>query len=108
MKTQWYLLAGVLFTIVVAIFAVLNVAPVEVNYLFGTAEWPLVLVILFSTLMGIVIAGSIGIYQVVMVKRRLQQKHAGVSGEPATGAETVVENKENNTVETVGERRRSR
>lgn len=108
MKTQWYLLAGVLFTIVVAIFAVLNVAPVEVNYLFGTAEWPLVLVILFSTLMGIVIAGSIGIYQVIKVKRQMQQKHKGVSGDQATGAEPVVENKENNTVETVGERRRSR
>ncbi|UAL46298.1 lipopolysaccharide assembly LapA domain-containing protein [Sutcliffiella horikoshii] len=107
MKTQWYLLAGVLFTIVVAIFAVLNVAPVEVNYLFGTAEWPLVLVILFSTLMGIVIAGSIGIYQVVKVKRQMQQKHKGVSGEQA-GVEPVVEDKDKNTVETVGERRRSR
>ncbi|NLP49483.1 lipopolysaccharide assembly protein LapA domain-containing protein [Bacillus sp. RO1] len=106
MKTQWYLLAGVLFTIVVAIFAVLNVAPVEVNYLFGTAEWPLVLVILFSTLMGIVIAGSIGIYQVVMVKRRMQQKHAGTSMEK-TGSSEPVADKEN-TVETVGERRRSR
>ncbi|WP_226680208.1 LapA family protein [Sutcliffiella horikoshii] len=107
MKTQWYLLAGVLFTIVVAIFAVLNVAPVEVNYLFGTAEWPLVLVILFSTLMGIVIAGSIGIYQVIKVKRQMQQKHAGVSG-GATGVEPVVEDKDQKTVETVGERRRSR
>lgn len=106
MKTQWYLLAGVLFTIVVAIFAVLNVVPVEVNYLFGTAEWPLVLVILFSTLMGIVIAGSIGIYQVMKVKRQMQQKHAGVSG-GAAGVEPVVEDKENK-VETVGERRRSR
>ncbi|WP_078379562.1 LapA family protein [Sutcliffiella halmapala] len=75
MKTQWYLLAGVVFTIIVSIFAVLNVAPVEVNFLFGTAEWPLVLVILFSTLMGIVIAGSIGIYQVVIVKRKMQQKN---------------------------------
>ncbi|CAG9619462.1 LapA family protein [Sutcliffiella rhizosphaerae] len=75
MKTQWYLLAGILFTIFVSVFAVLNVAPVEVNFLFGTAEWPLVLVILFSTLMGIIIAGSIGIYQVVMTRRKFEQKH---------------------------------
>ncbi|KMJ60267.1 hypothetical protein AB685_05440 [Bacillus sp. LL01] len=107
MKTQWYLLAGVLFTIVVAIFAVLNVAPVEVNFLFGTAEWPLVLVILFSTLMGIVIAGSIGIYQVIMVKRRLQHKleDAGKTAEAET-AETKTNNE--TTIETVGERRRSK
>ncbi|WP_339147018.1 MULTISPECIES: lipopolysaccharide assembly protein LapA domain-containing protein [unclassified Sutcliffiella] len=107
MKTQWYLLAGVLFTIVVAIFAVLNVAPVEVNFLFGTAEWPLVLVILFSTLMGIVIAGSIGIYQVIMVKRRLQHKqHAGeTTKKTAEAKETEAIESKN---ETVGERRRSR
>jgi len=106
MKTQWYLLAGVLFTIVVAIFAVLNVAPVEVNYLFGTAEWPLVLVILFSTLMGIVIAGSIGIYQVMKVKRQMQQKHAEASVGTPVSTEPVTDKE--SAVETVGERRRSR
>jgi uncharacterized integral membrane protein len=74
MKSQWYLLAGFIFTIIIAIFAVLNVAPVEVNYLFGTAEWPLVLVILFSALMGIIIAGSIGVYQVIKLKRKMQAK----------------------------------
>ncbi|WP_223702868.1 LapA family protein [Sutcliffiella deserti] len=74
MKSQWYLLAGFIFTIIIAIFAVLNVAPVEVNFFFGTGEWPLVLVILFSTLMGIVIAGSIGVYQVVLLKRKMHHK----------------------------------
>lgn len=109
MKTQWYLLAGVVFTIIVAIFAVLNVAPVEVNFLFGTAEWPLVLVILFSTLMGIVIAGSIGIYQVIMVKRKLQHKqHSGdATTRTAAVRETEAEAVERKN-ETVGERRRSR
>jgi uncharacterized integral membrane protein len=110
MKTQWYLLAGVLFTIVVAVFAVLNVAPVEVNFLFGTAEWPLVLVILFSTLMGIVIAGSIGIYQVVMVKRKLQLKHG--AGSADSGESTVLkrndEVKKDENMNSVGKRRRSR
>ncbi len=107
MKTQWYLLAGVLFTIVIAIFAVLNVAPVEVNFLFGTAEWPLVLVILFSTLMGIVIAGSIGIYQVMMVKRRLQHQRDGARETAGTDA-TAAKKENEHTVESVGERRRSR
>ncbi|QFT90014.1 hypothetical protein FIU87_15220 [Bacillus sp. THAF10] len=89
MKTQWYLLAGILFTIIIAVFAVLNVEPVSVNYLFGTAEWPLVLVILFSALMGVIIAGSIGIYQVIVLKRRYAQK----TKETQKAAATTRENK---------------
>ena len=73
MKGQWYLLAGLIFAIVIAIFAVLNVSPVEVNFLFGTAEWPLVLVILLSTLMGGVIAGSLAIYQIMKLKKQLKK-----------------------------------
>lgn len=83
MKSHWYLLAGFIFTIIVAIFAVLNVAPVEVNYLFGTAEWPLVLIILFSALMGIVIAGSIGVYQVIKLKRKMQPKPRHMEKSPS-------------------------
>mgnify|MGYP005751258681 CR=1 FL=1 len=80
MKGQWYLLAGIVFAIIIAIFAVLNVSPVEVNFLFGTAHWPLVLVILFSTLMGGVIAGSLAIYQIVVLKKQLKKVQA-VNGE---------------------------
>ncbi|WP_096153229.1 MULTISPECIES: LapA family protein [Bacillus] len=69
MRAQWYILAGLIFAIIIAIFAVLNVALVEVNYLFGKAEWPLVLVILFSTLMGGVIAGTFAIYQMMKIKK---------------------------------------
>lgn len=52
MNKQWTIIFALLFTLIVAIFAVINVRAVEVDYLFGTAEWPLILVILGSVLIG--------------------------------------------------------
>ena len=52
MKFQWTMLVGILFALIVAFFAVMNVEAVTVNYLLGTAKWPLIIVILGSVLMG--------------------------------------------------------
>jgi lipopolysaccharide assembly protein A len=56
MKMQWMILFGLLFAIVIAAFAVMNVDNVPVNYIFGEAQWPLILVILGSTLVGAIIS----------------------------------------------------
>ncbi|MEC1242199.1 DUF1049 domain-containing protein, partial [Bacillus paralicheniformis] len=42
MNKQWTLIAALIFTLIVAVFAVINVEPVKVDFLFGTAEWPLI------------------------------------------------------------------
>ncbi|WP_051387284.1 lipopolysaccharide assembly LapA domain-containing protein [Peribacillus psychrosaccharolyticus] len=60
MKMQWMFLLGIVFAILVSIFAVINVDPVSVNYMFGETDFPLILVILGSVLMGGIIVGSIG------------------------------------------------
>ncbi|QXG62950.1 DUF1049 domain-containing protein, partial [Bacillus spizizenii] len=52
MNKQWTIIFALIFTLIVAIFAVINVRSVEVDYLFGRSEWPLILVILGSVLMG--------------------------------------------------------
>lgn len=52
MKGQTYVIAAIVLTIIIAVFAVINVDQVTVNYLFWSAESPLILVILFSVLMG--------------------------------------------------------
>ncbi|PAQ16381.1 hypothetical protein CD798_01950 [Bacillaceae bacterium SAOS 7] len=70
MKGQFNLLLGVVFALIISIFAVINVAPVTVNYLFGQAEWPLVLVILFSVLMGGVISASLSVFRTMGLKRQ--------------------------------------
>lgn len=38
MKVQWSLIAGMIFAILIAIFAIANVDKVAVNYLFGMAQ----------------------------------------------------------------------
>jgi lipopolysaccharide assembly protein A len=72
MKFQWTLLLGITFALIVAVFAVINVDPVTVNYFFGESEWPLILVILGSVLMGGIIIGSVGLFRLYVVQRKLK------------------------------------
>lgn len=73
MKFQWTMLLGIIFALLVAIFAVINVEPVSVNYVFGSSEWPLVLVILVSVLMGGIIIGSVGLVRIYSLQRKVKQ-----------------------------------
>lgn len=72
MKFQWNLILALVFALIVAIFAVVNVEPVQVKYVFGVAEWPLILVILGSALAGGIIVGSVGLFRIFFVQRRLK------------------------------------
>ncbi|MBP3038012.1 DUF1049 domain-containing protein [Bacillaceae bacterium Marseille-Q3522] len=72
MKFQWTFLLGIVFALIVAIFAVINVNPVTVNYLFGKSDWPLILVILVSVLMGGVMIGSVGLVRVYGLQKELK------------------------------------
>ncbi|WP_316274243.1 LapA family protein [Bacillus halotolerans] len=72
MNKQWTIIFALIFTLLVAVFAVINVRSVEVDYLFGRSEWPLILVILGSVLMGALIVFSAGIFQVMKLKREIK------------------------------------
>lgn len=72
MRIQWNLILALVFALIVAIFAVVNVEPVKVEYVFGTAEWPLILIILGSVLMGGIIIGSVGLFRIFMLQRKLR------------------------------------
>jgi uncharacterized integral membrane protein len=66
MRGQGFVILAIVLTILIAIFAVINIEPVEVNYFYWSATSPLILVILFSVLMGgliTAIAGMVKIYQ---------------------------------------------
>lgn len=77
MRGQWGLILGIIAALIIATFAVINVEGVQVNYLFGTAEWPLILVIIGSVLMGGIIVGAVGmvkVYQLQQEVKRLKRK----------------------------------
>ncbi|PLR80071.1 DUF1049 domain-containing protein [Bacillus canaveralius] len=72
MRVQWILLLGILFALLVAVFAVINVEPVTVNFFFGRSEWPLILVILGSVFMGGMIIGSVGLFRIYVMQRKIK------------------------------------
>ncbi|WP_313891743.1 lipopolysaccharide assembly protein LapA domain-containing protein [Psychrobacillus sp.] len=72
MKFQWSLLFGLLFAVIIALFAVYNVDAVPVNYVFGTAELPLILVILGSALLGALLSGTVAIYRSFVLSRKVK------------------------------------
>jgi lipopolysaccharide assembly protein A len=75
MKMQLYLLFGFVFALIIATFAVINVGDVEINYLFGTANWPLILVILGSAVFGGLSVGLFGLIRVIQLQRQVKKLH---------------------------------
>ncbi|MFF2448868.1 lipopolysaccharide assembly LapA domain-containing protein [Neobacillus sp. NPDC058068] len=73
MKKQWNLIFALLLILIIAVFSVINVEPVTVNYLFGKAEWPLILVIIGSVLLGALLAGLIGMMKIYQLQRTLKK-----------------------------------
>lgn len=69
MKGQTYVITAIIVTIIIAVFAVTNVSMVEVNYLFWKVESPLILVILFSVLMGGIIAAAVSIIKIYRLEK---------------------------------------
>lgn len=76
MKGQSYVILSIIFVIVIAVFAVTNVDTVQVNYLFWNGEAPLILVILFSVLMGGIITAAAGVVKLFRMQRELRQLKA--------------------------------
>ncbi|MCM3719227.1 LapA family protein [Fictibacillus phosphorivorans] len=75
MKMQLYLIFGFIFALIIATFAVINVGDVEINYLFGTANWPLILVILGSAVFGGLSVGLFGLIKVIQLQRQVRKLH---------------------------------
>jgi lipopolysaccharide assembly protein A len=71
-RFQWTFILGLFFSLVVAIFAVVNVESVSVNYLFGYANIPLILIILGSALVGGLVVGLFGVIRQYRLQRRVK------------------------------------
>lgn len=104
MRGQWGLIVGIIVIIIIAVFSVVNVDPVEVNYIIGTGDWPLVLVILGSVLMGGLIVGSVGIYRIF----RLQQEIKKLKKDYQSGSEAKAEETADDTGRETPKRKKSK
>jgi lipopolysaccharide assembly protein A len=67
LKTQWALVLALLFSLVVAIFAIVNNEMVPVNFLFGSVEISAVLLILGSAAAGAIIMTFLSLVRHVRV-----------------------------------------
>jgi lipopolysaccharide assembly protein A len=103
MKRQWSLILAIIFAIIIAIFAVINVEPVEVDYLFGKAEWPLVLIILGSVFMGGFIIASAGVVRILAIHRKLKVAEKE-NMKLKTELETLKNEKEKTVTDTVNKK----
>lgn len=72
-NAQGIVLSTLVFAVITAIFAVINVEPVQVNFLFTTTDTPLILVILISALLGGLIVGFVGIFRQFRLQRQVKQ-----------------------------------
>ncbi|RIX49417.1 DUF1049 domain-containing protein [Paenibacillus nanensis] len=84
MKGQGMLISAFAFALIIAIFAVINVEPVQVNFLFAQTSTPLILVILVSTLLGGLTVGLFGMIRIFRLQRTvkaLEKRTAELSAE---------------------------
>lgn len=107
MKMQWSLIAGLVFALLTALFAVINVNPVEVNFYFNVISLPLILLILGCTLIGGIIVGSYGIYRQYKLQREIKRlsnelnhviQATGYSPSPVNTSETPEDPKEDASI----------
>lgn len=71
MKMQSSFVFGLIFAIIISVFAMFNMEKVPVNYVFGEAMWPLVLVILGSALIGAIISASFAMMKTFSLQRQV-------------------------------------
>lgn len=89
MKQQWTLIFSLVFAIVIAIFSVVNVESVPVDFVFGEAQFPLIMVILGSALAGGLAASLFGTFRMVRMSRQIRglQRELQAAKEEAADAQ---------------------
>ncbi|HLS35406.1 MAG TPA: LapA family protein [Bacillota bacterium] len=70
MRGQTYVILTIIFIIIIAVFAVLNIESVEVTYFFWKVKSPLILIILFSVLLGVIVTTSVSMFKYIQLRRK--------------------------------------
>ncbi|RJE87640.1 DUF1049 domain-containing protein [Paenibacillus sp. 1011MAR3C5] len=83
MKGQGILISAFAFALVIAVFAVINVDQVQVNFLFAKTNTPLILVILVSTLLGGLTVGLFGMLRIYKLQKTVKALEKRVGEQPS-------------------------
>ncbi|GAA0483294.1 lipopolysaccharide assembly protein LapA domain-containing protein [Salinibacillus aidingensis] len=94
MKAQTSIILAIIFALLVATFAVINVNAVPVNFLFFTREAPLILIILISVLMGSMITASFGFVKIYQLQRTIRQLKQEKQENTAYGEQELLDSNE--------------
>ncbi|MGM8364685.1 LapA family protein [Virgibacillus sp. W0181] len=73
MRGQTYVIFTIVFIIIITVFALTNTSSVEVNYLFWSGKSPLILVILFSVLLGCIVTAIAGSVKIIRLQREIKK-----------------------------------
>ncbi|MFF2886573.1 lipopolysaccharide assembly LapA domain-containing protein [Paenibacillus sp. NPDC057967] len=82
MKGQGILISAFAFALVIAVFAVINVDQVQVNFLFAKTNTPLILVILVSTLLGGLTVGLFGMLRIYKLQKTVKSLEKRIAEQP--------------------------
>lgn len=83
MKGQGILISAFAFALVIAVFAVINVDQVQVNFLFAKTSTPLILVILVSTLLGGLTVGLFGMLRIYKLQKTVKALEKRIAEQPS-------------------------
>ncbi|MGV3487876.1 MAG: LapA family protein [Tuberibacillus sp.] len=73
MKGQWGLILAISLALIIAVFSVMNVESVTFHYIFGETQWPLILIIIVSALMGALFTGLLGMVKVFRLQKQVKR-----------------------------------
>lgn len=93
MKKQWTVVVGISFAIIIAVFATVNVEKVPVDYVFGKAYWPLILIILGSVLVGFIMSFCFSAFRMFSIQRQVKTVRKELEY-----AQTLINEKDNEII----------
>ncbi|MBC6300889.1 lipopolysaccharide assembly protein LapA domain-containing protein [Listeria booriae] len=70
MKVQWQVIVGIIIAILIIVFGTTNMGMVDVQLMFWTVQWPLIIVILGSVVAGVLLVICFNYYR-TWKKRKL-------------------------------------
>ncbi|WP_188206260.1 LapA family protein [Alkalibacillus aidingensis] len=73
MRQQTWIILTLIFAVIIAVFAVINVDSVPVDFLFTQTDAPLILVILFSVLLGALLAFGVSFTKFYQLQKEVKQ-----------------------------------